>query len=98
MSDCPDNISLEECLKRKLKKAHLQKDSNKHNRTPPLLKIKSQQAMASTLFKETTLDKKSSNSSGITSHASSHHVHIKPPTKYLNYAIISAWKKEMQEH
>jgi hypothetical protein len=23
---------------------------------------------------------------------------IKPPTKYLNYAIISAWKKEMQEH
>jgi hypothetical protein len=24
--------------------------------------------------------------------------YIKPPTKYLNYAIISAWKKEMQEH
>jgi hypothetical protein len=23
---------------------------------------------------------------------------IKSPTKYLNYAIISAWKKEMQEH
>jgi hypothetical protein len=23
---------------------------------------------------------------------------IKPPTKYLNYDIISAWKKEMQEH
>jgi DNA processing protein len=23
---------------------------------------------------------------------------IKTPTKYLNYAIISAWKKEMQEH
>jgi hypothetical protein len=23
---------------------------------------------------------------------------IKPPTKYLNYAIISTWKKEMQEH
>jgi hypothetical protein len=23
---------------------------------------------------------------------------INPPTKYLNYDIISAWKKEMQEH
>jgi 5-methyltetrahydropteroyltriglutamate--homocysteine methyltransferase len=27
-----------------------------------------------------------------------HSAGIKPPTKYLNYAIISAWKKEMQEH
>jgi hypothetical protein len=73
MLDCPDSMSIEECLKNKLKKKHLQKDSNKHNSTPPLLKIKSQQAMASTLFKETTLGKKSSNSSGTTSHALSHH-------------------------
>lgn len=67
MSDCPDNISLEECLKRKLKKAHLQKDSDKHNSVAPLLVIKSQQKMTSTPIK------KSSNSSGTTSHASSHH-------------------------
>ena len=73
MLDCPDSMSIEECLKNKLKKKHLQKDSNKHKSTPPLLKIKSQQAMASTLFKETTLGKKSSNSSGTASHALSHH-------------------------
>jgi hypothetical protein len=82
MTDCPDNISLDECLKRKLKKAHLQKDSDKHNSVAPLLVIKSQQ-MTST-FKETTLGEKSSNTN--TGGTSSNNTH----SSNMNSASISS--------